>query len=119
MPARDRRQHRIGCSLAAPRRTAERTIREERKAIGEAIVDHAAQEMVIVPDTQFHLDGIDLGDSPGVLNLADRDVAQTDGGDEAIALELFERANTRGQRSSWMGCMKLLEMLTLGDESAR
>ena len=67
------------------------------------MVHDAAQEMLLVPDAQLHLNAGDLRDPPSLLDLADGDVAETDGIDEAVSRELPQRANARSQRSAGSG----------------
>ena len=127
---RCRRASASGFARRARRGSAERRVREQADPVGDAVRRDAAQQVVVVPETQLDLNGVDLGDASGFLNLSDGDVAQTDAGDETVALQRCERAHTGRQRHARVRCVQLIEVdaidaerpparLAGGDEMAR
>ncbi len=84
----------------------------------EAACDHPVQDVVVLPDAQFHLHRRDLGDAPGLLDLSDVHVAQTDRVDVAIALQGVERAHARRERHTWIRRVQLVEVNAIDAERA-
>ena len=94
-------------SLRTP--PAERTVGEQCQALRDTIRRDAAQDRGIVPDTELDLNGGDLRDAPRFFDLTDRDVAQADAGDQAIAFHRGKGPHTRRQRRARIWHMPLIE----------
>src|SRR5204862_3766616 len=89
---------------------AERAVRKNLNAIGDAVLGNPAQEVVLAPDAQLHLHGIDLDAAARFLDLSDGDVAQADRANETVALQPREGAHARRERRPRIGRMKLIEI---------
>ena len=65
-------QHGIGERAAPALRTAERPVRQQQNAVRDAVLGHAAQNVVVVPDAQLGLDGGNLRDATSLPRSARR-----------------------------------------------
>ena len=114
---RDRRAaDRIG--PAPPLRSADRAIREQRDAVRDAVLGHAVQKVLVLPDAQLDLNRRDLGDVPGLLDLADVHIAEANRLDVPIPLERRERADAGRERRSRIGGVQLIQVDALDAERA-
>ena len=103
-------QHRMVAQLAKSSRAAERAIGNQLDAVRDAVLHHAVQQVLVVPDAQLHLHCGDLGDAPGLLDLADVDVAQAHTLDEALVLQRGERSHAGGERRPRIRRVELIEI---------
>ena len=85
----------------------------------DAVLDDAAQQVVVVPDAQLDLHGGDVGDAARLFDLPDGHVAESDVRDQALILQRGERADARGERRSRIGRVKLIEIDPLDLERAK
>ena len=115
---RESRQHGIRDGAAPALRTAERPVRQQPDAVRDAVLGHAAQNAVVVPDAQLGLDGGNLGDAPRLLDLSDVHIAETDRLDQAVAFQRGERPDAGRERRSRVGRMELIEMDAIDAERA-
>ena len=83
-----------------------------------AVSCDAVQEILVLPDVQLDLDGINLGDSTGLLDLSDVHIAEPDEFDAAISLERCECSDARCQRYPRVGSVKLIEVNAFDAERA-
>ena len=99
-------------------RSAERPVREEPDAVGDAVLGHAAQKAVVVPDAQLHLHRGNVGDPSRLLDLSDGHVAEANVLDRPVALQRGERAHAGCERRSRVRRVKLIQMDPFDAEGA-
>ena len=97
---------------------AERAVGQEPDLVADAVLHHAAQDGAVVPHAQLVLHGVDVGDAPRLLDLADGDVAQPDRLDQPCALQRRQRAHARRQRHAWIDGVELVEIDRVDAEGA-
>jgi hypothetical protein len=112
----DLHQHRVAGETRAFVVAAERPVRDERDALGEAARGDAAPQAVVVEHAQLELDGVDLGVPQRFLELLEADVAEADPLDQPVALEPCERAHARRERRARVGRVQLVEREARGAE---
>ena len=95
------------CSESRP---AERTIGEQPDAVREAIAGHTAEDMVVVPDAQLDLDGIDVGETPRLLDLPDGHVAETNPLNQPVSLQRSQPTDAGRERSARIRHVELIEV---------
>ena len=118
MPRCEIGQRRIGLGPPSPLGPADRAIGEQGDVVRDAVLGHAAQDVVVLPDAQLDLHRGDLGDAPRLLDLADGDIAEADRLDAPVPLQRRQRADARRQRRSRIEGMELIEMDALDAERA-
>ena len=118
VPGGNPREHGIGGEPSRPLDASERAVGKQGNVVREAAGDHAVQDVVVLPDVQFHLDRGDLGDAPGFLDLPDVYVAETDRLDVTIALQGVERAHARCERHTRIRRVQLIEVNAIDAERA-
>ena len=97
---------------------AERAVRQEPDLVADAVLHHAAQDGAVVPHAQLVLHGVDVGDAPRLVDLADGDVAQPDRLDQPRALQRRQRAHARRQRHARIDDVELVEIDRVDAEGA-
>ena len=116
VPGGNRGEHGVDGQSSRPLHAAERAVGEQGNAVREAAGDHAVQDVVVFPHAQFHLDRGDLGDAPGLFDLPDVHVAETDRLDVPVALQAVERANARRERLTRVRRVQLIEVKAIDPE---
>ena len=118
MPRGEIDEQRFGQCPVPPLQSADRAVGQERDVVRHAVSSDAVQEILVLPDIQLDLNGINLGDATGLLDLPDVHVAEPDEFDAAISLERGKRPDARCQRYPRVGSVKLIEVNALDAERA-
>ncbi len=101
---------------APPLRSTDRAIREQRDAVRDAVLGHAVQDVVVLPDAQLDLNRRDLGDASGLFDLTDVHIAEANRLDVPVPFERRERADAGCERRSRIGGVQLVQVDALDAE---